>query len=148
MNTNMQQGSYFLDAENAAEMARLIKQARVMSDATGLLPPEPRIAPGKMARILDIGCGPGEWITAIAEASTLSESTSAAAARLNSLFAEVLRMGGHTFAPAGDFLGTPAVMPQLLAKAGWTEVRRAAHLIDGSYGEPAHGVLVDLRNIL
>src|SRR5438874_3116236 len=67
MNTDMQQGSYFLDAENAAEMARLIKQARVMSDATGLLPPGSRMESGKMGRVLDIGCGPGEWITAIAK---------------------------------------------------------------------------------
>src|SRR5690348_17296725 len=67
MDADTQQGNYFLDAENAGEMARLIKQARVMSDATGLLPPDLHITPEKTARILDIGCGPGEWITAVAK---------------------------------------------------------------------------------
>src|SRR5205814_6061483 len=84
----------------------------------------------------------------VEEAGTLSESTSAAAARLNSLFAAVLRMGGHTFAPAGDFLGTPAVLSRLMEQAGWKHVRGAAHLIEGSYGKPAHRELVELRNIM
>ena len=56
---------YIMDAENAAEMARLARQARVMTATVGLLPKELALSPGQAA--LDIGCGPGEWVLALAE---------------------------------------------------------------------------------
>lgn len=56
--------SYVVDAENVAEMARLIRQARTLSDHFHLLPESLAVAPGE--RILDVGCGPGEWVVAMA----------------------------------------------------------------------------------
>jgi len=56
---------YVVDAENVAEMARLIRQARTLSEHFGLLPES--IAPSPGERILDIGCGSGEWALAMAE---------------------------------------------------------------------------------
>ncbi|MGB8343363.1 MAG: methyltransferase domain-containing protein [Ktedonobacteraceae bacterium] len=55
---------YVVDAENVAEMARLIRQARMLSEHLGLLPASVQPAPG--SRILDIACGPGEWSLEIA----------------------------------------------------------------------------------
>ena len=55
---------YVVDAENVAEMARLTKQARMLSEHLGLLPPAVDV--GSQDRILDIGCGPGEWVLEIA----------------------------------------------------------------------------------
>ncbi len=54
---------YVVDAENVAEMARLIRQARMLSEHLGLLPAAVEPSPGD--RILDIGCGPGEWVMEI-----------------------------------------------------------------------------------
>ncbi|WP_165423070.1 hypothetical protein [Ktedonosporobacter rubrisoli] len=53
-----QSSSYVTDAENMAEMARLIKQARQVTQCMGLLPqeiPEP-------TSVLDLGCGPGSGL--------------------------------------------------------------------------------------
>ncbi|MBV9231019.1 MAG: methyltransferase domain-containing protein [Chloroflexi bacterium] len=50
---------YIVDAENAAEMARLTRQARVLSEHLGLFPAQLNVA--QCQHILDIGCGPGEW---------------------------------------------------------------------------------------
>ena len=55
---------YVVDAENVAEMARLIRQARTLSEHLGILPAQIQPVPG--SRILDIGCGPGEWTLEIA----------------------------------------------------------------------------------
>src|SRR5579872_4141632 len=55
---------YVVDAENVAEMARLIRLARMLSEHLGILPASVQPAPG--SRILDIGCGPGEWTLEIA----------------------------------------------------------------------------------
>ncbi len=58
---------YFVDAENAAEMARLIRQGRIVTQNTGALFPEYIDLQG-IRRVLDIGCGPGEWAFAVATA--------------------------------------------------------------------------------
>src|SRR5258707_14114710 len=50
---------YVVDAENVAEMARLIRQAGMLSEHLGILPISTEPVPA--ARILDIACGPGEW---------------------------------------------------------------------------------------
>lgn len=62
MSTNIsgRQPSYPMDAENMAEMARLIKQAHLMTEHLGLFPPAIDLAHKR--RLLDIGCGPGEWV--------------------------------------------------------------------------------------
>lgn len=55
---------YVVDAENVAEMARLIRQARTLSEHLGILPASVQPASGE--RILDIACGPGEWALEVA----------------------------------------------------------------------------------
>jgi ubiquinone/menaquinone biosynthesis C-methylase UbiE len=56
---------YPIDAENAAEMARLSKQGQLVTELLGLLPWS--LDPNKHPRILDIGCGPGEWALMLAQ---------------------------------------------------------------------------------
>ncbi|MEO7021020.1 MAG: methyltransferase domain-containing protein [Ktedonobacteraceae bacterium] len=55
---------YPLDVENVEEMERLIKQAHLISEHVGLLPSQILLMPGQM--VLDIGCGPGEWVLEMA----------------------------------------------------------------------------------
>lgn len=57
--------SYQVDAENIAEMARLVRQARMLSEQLGLFPAGLQLE--QMHTILDIGCGPGEWALEIAQ---------------------------------------------------------------------------------
>jgi len=61
---------YQLDAENAAEMARLTKQARMLSTMLGLFPGTVDLT--HTSRVLDLGCGPGEWILEMARFSPAS----------------------------------------------------------------------------
>ena len=56
---------YPIDVENAEEMERLIKQAHLMNEHVGLLPPQIVLAAGQKA--LDVGCGPGEWALEMAQ---------------------------------------------------------------------------------
>ena len=56
---------YFIDAENAAEMARLIDQESFITSAMGGLFAE-RSDIGSMRSILDLGCGPGQWARDVA----------------------------------------------------------------------------------
>lgn len=65
------EGHYPVDFENAAEMARLAKQARLMIEVAGLLPEPLDFSPG--ARLLDVGCGPGEWVLKVARLFPASE---------------------------------------------------------------------------
>ena len=58
------ESSYQIDAENVAEMARLVRQARMLSEYLGLLPDQLDFS--QQRSILDIGCGPGEWVLEIA----------------------------------------------------------------------------------
>lgn len=55
---------YPLTIENAEEMERLIKQAHLISEHVGLLPARVVLTPGQ--HVLDIGCGPGEWVLEMA----------------------------------------------------------------------------------
>jgi ubiquinone/menaquinone biosynthesis C-methylase UbiE len=52
---------YLSDAENAAEMARLMVQDRLLTQEMGRLVPEP-IDLSQVHQVLDIGCGPGGWL--------------------------------------------------------------------------------------
>lgn len=56
--------SYFTNAEDVAEMARLNRQAQMLSRQIGLLPAQ--ITLPKAPTILDIACGPGEWVLSMA----------------------------------------------------------------------------------
>jgi ubiquinone/menaquinone biosynthesis C-methylase UbiE len=68
-NTNQHQSgaSYFIDAENAAEMARLTNQDRIMSKAMGGLFTQ-RADLTTFHDVLDIACGPGGWAIDMARA--------------------------------------------------------------------------------
>ncbi len=52
---------YALDAENAAEMARLMVQDRVLTQAMGGVLPE-QTDLSQVYHVLDIACGPGGWL--------------------------------------------------------------------------------------
>lgn len=57
--------SYQVDAENAAEMARLTRQSYMLTEHLGLFPASLDLS--EKRAFLDIGCGPGEWAFAVAE---------------------------------------------------------------------------------
>ncbi len=59
------ENTYIIDTESAAEMARLIDQSRSMNEAMGSLLPE-NIDLKNVRSILDVACGPGEWVQEIA----------------------------------------------------------------------------------
>ena len=56
---------YFNDPENVAEMARLIRQDRLVTDGMGGLFPE-QFDLSRIRRILDVACGPGGWALEVA----------------------------------------------------------------------------------
>jgi ubiquinone/menaquinone biosynthesis C-methylase UbiE len=59
--------TYFVDAENAGEMARLLKQARFATiGLSGLFPRQLDVS--SVHDVLDLACGPGEWVLATASA--------------------------------------------------------------------------------
>ncbi len=61
------ESTYFIDAENAAEMARLTNQDRLLTQAMGgLFPPD--IDLSRIHSVLDVGCGPGGWVLDVAHA--------------------------------------------------------------------------------
>lgn len=64
-NCSTEKDTYFTDPESAAEMARLIKQARLLTRAMGGLLDE-SIDPTRLFDILDLACGPGEWVLEMA----------------------------------------------------------------------------------
>ena len=59
------ENTYFIDAENAAEMARLMHQDRLTTEGMGGLFPERSDFSG-IEDILDIACGPGGWALDVA----------------------------------------------------------------------------------
>lgn len=65
MESAAEESSYVMDAENAAEMARLIKQDRMFTQAMGGIFPE-RDDLSEIHDILDLGCGPGGWVLDVA----------------------------------------------------------------------------------
>jgi SAM-dependent methyltransferase len=54
-------GSYFIDVENAAEMARLLAQDRVLTQGMGGLLAERGQDVSGIHSALDLACGPGGW---------------------------------------------------------------------------------------
>lgn len=59
------ENTYLIDTESAVEMARLIDQSRSLNEAAGSLLPE-NIDPSGIRSILDVACGPGEWVQEVA----------------------------------------------------------------------------------
>lgn len=64
---NQQKNTYFLDAENGAEMTRLQHQDRMFTHGMGGLRPECANQFNGIKHILDIGCGPGGWVLDLAQ---------------------------------------------------------------------------------
>ncbi|GHO42776.1 class I SAM-dependent methyltransferase [Ktedonospora formicarum] len=61
------QDTYALDPEDMAEMVRLMRQDRLLSKGMGGLFPElDNQLPSSYDRIIDIGCGPGDWVLNVA----------------------------------------------------------------------------------
>jgi SAM-dependent methyltransferase len=60
------QGSYVMDSTTGAEMARLIDQDTMITQAIGLFPES--LVLDDVYRVLDVACGPGGWIRAAARA--------------------------------------------------------------------------------
>ncbi|WP_376794163.1 class I SAM-dependent methyltransferase [Thermogemmatispora sp.] len=57
--------TYFIDADEAAELARLMQQDRLVTEAMGGLLPELETLPAE-AQVLDLACGPGGWALELA----------------------------------------------------------------------------------
>ncbi len=65
--TSQGDGTYFIEAENAAEMARLINQDRIATRCMGGLFPS-QFDLSSVHDVLDIACGPGGWAMDVARA--------------------------------------------------------------------------------
>src|SRR5690348_11473169 len=63
--SSQEHNSYFIDHESAAEMARLLDQDRLYTEAMGGFFSE-RADLSNLHRVLDIGCGPGGWVQELA----------------------------------------------------------------------------------
>ncbi|WP_376795806.1 class I SAM-dependent methyltransferase [Thermogemmatispora sp.] len=60
------QNTYIIDPENAGELARLMQQDRLLTEAMGGLLPEEGIGLPEAGRVLDLACGPGGWALELA----------------------------------------------------------------------------------
>lgn len=81
MESSQAQNAYYTDPENAAEMARLTKQARMLTKAmegplAGLIHVE------QLHDILDLACGPGAWVMETATAYPEKQVTGVDISRL------------------------------------------------------------------
>ena len=68
------EGEYFIDAENMAEMARLMYQDRLATEQMGGVLRE--YSPEKISSlrsVLDLACGPGGWVIDLAYASPMAQ---------------------------------------------------------------------------
>lgn len=65
-NASQNENTYFIDAENAAEMARLTVQDSITTKAMGGLFPE-HAGVSNIHDVLDIACGPGGWVLDVAQ---------------------------------------------------------------------------------
>jgi SAM-dependent methyltransferase len=81
------QNTYFIDAENAAEMARLTNLARLITrNMGGVFPLEIDLA--GVQRVLDIACGPGGWALDVARAYPEKQVTGIDISRLMIAYAQ------------------------------------------------------------
>ena len=61
------EGSYIFDPESASEMARLSHQSQLITEAMGgSLAHIDQAAIGQWRHVLDVGCGPGDWVLKVA----------------------------------------------------------------------------------
>jgi ubiquinone/menaquinone biosynthesis C-methylase UbiE len=62
---NTSESTYVVDAESAAEMARLVRQDQLLTqDMGGIFPENPDLS--NVQRIVDLACGPGGWVLEVA----------------------------------------------------------------------------------
>lgn len=62
-----QENTYIFNSESAAEMNRLMMQDRLLTrEMGGLLPQD--VDPSTIHKVLDVACGPGEWVLDLASA--------------------------------------------------------------------------------
>lgn len=73
-NSSSNDGSYIIDAESASEMARLMHQDHLMTERMGGLFP-PGVDLSQVHDVLDLACGPGNWILEVAYANPEIEAT-------------------------------------------------------------------------
>ena len=68
------ENTYVIDAESAAEMARLLDQDKLITEAMeGLFPEQSDLS--NVSDVLDIACGPGGWVHEVAHAYPQMEVT-------------------------------------------------------------------------
>ena len=230
-----EENTYFIDAENAAEMARLTSQDRLLTKTMGGLF-QPEIDLSHVHDILDIACGPGGWVLDVATAYPEKQVTGIDISRLMIEYAKaqarekslvnvhfqvmdalkpldfpdnsfdlvnarfitgfmskaawpmliqegqrILRPGGvirltecespltnsaasekmyemlaqalvemnQSFSPDGRSVGITPMLGRLLRNAGFTDIGKAAHMLDYSFGTEAHrGCYQDLMVFL
>ena len=66
----MSHSGYFADQEDMRELVRLLKQGQMLTEtAGGVLPEQDDLR--RFHDILDLACGPGEWVMALSKASPL-----------------------------------------------------------------------------
>ena len=62
-----QQGTYFINEQLIEEMVRLMRQANLVTEAMeGVLPEQDEQTLAGVRDILDLACGPGEWVMRVA----------------------------------------------------------------------------------
>ncbi|GCE45313.1 methyltransferase family protein [Thermosporothrix hazakensis] len=65
MRRSKQSRTYLIDPESSAEKARLLQQGRLLTNKMGgYLPEQTDLT--RFHRLLDVGCGPGEWVLDLA----------------------------------------------------------------------------------
>lgn len=85
-----QDGStYVLDAENAAEMARLMTLASQIGEDMGVLFP-PTVDLSAVRQVLDIACGPGQWVLDVAKKYPHIQATGVDISQLMIAYASIL----------------------------------------------------------
>jgi ubiquinone/menaquinone biosynthesis C-methylase UbiE len=73
-NEALQNSTYIMDAENAAEMARLMTLAAAITEDMGSLFP-PHLDLSTIHTVLDIACGPGQWVRDVARSHPHIQAT-------------------------------------------------------------------------
>lgn len=81
--------TYVVDAENAAEMARLMMLAAQLSEDMGSLFP-PQLDLSSTRDVLDIACGPGQWVRDVARSYPQMQVTGGDISRLMISYASTL----------------------------------------------------------
>ena len=106
--------TYFAEVENVAEMARLLKQARFATQ--GLGGPFPHgLDISAVQDVLDIACGPGEWVLAVAQASPAMRVTGVDKSEMMIQFARSLSQA----IPTVRFTSMDALEPLAFADAAF-----------------------------